>query len=306
MSVDIHQIYVLSALNTMNVTTIIDTMCGDIEKRCGRGGKHPTFDVACLTKYMLSNKHMNDILKDNESHDSFLSNKDNSAFPAPPSQHIPPQLPEDMDDAESPLVTEATQPLSLFFPREPDNLFWCYYIMRNGQSGYEMLHNRSIVTEKDIKIEYIGKIRENKSTLKAHKITQLPAIESSLLNDRCIDVKTFLALCYLEGVSCIYISRQCYYEINVDADEVSNIHKIQKRVDEQTGRTTYGCAMCDNVHEIREKYVKIDNLSKPLRGVSSYKIDELRHLCEKLHIPMKEKMKKADMYESLVQFFSLF
>ncbi len=77
-------------------------------------------------------------------------------------------------------------------------------------------------------------------------------------------------------------------------------------MNEHNGRIKYGYAMCDNVNEIREKYVKIDNLSKPLRGVSSYKIDELRELCEKLHIPMKEKMKKAEMYESLVQFFSLF
>ena len=54
--------------------------------------------------------------------------------------------------------------------------------------------------------------------------------------------------------------------------------------------------------------LKIDNIVKPLKAISSYKVQELLDFCEKLKIetinPDTNKTKtKNDLYESIVQYF---
>ena len=36
----------------------------------------------------------------------------------------------------------------IFFPKEKDSLFWCFYIMKFGDIKYEMLENKSLVSSK--------------------------------------------------------------------------------------------------------------------------------------------------------------
>ena len=50
---------------------------------------------------------------------------------------------------------EASKKPSLFIPREKDTLFWCFYLMKHGDVKYEMLEHKNILTEKNIKIEYV-------------------------------------------------------------------------------------------------------------------------------------------------------
>ena len=58
---------------------------------------------------------------------------------------------------------------SIFCPLEKDALFWCFYIMRNGDTSYEMLEHKNIIVEKKLKIEYVEKIRKEKQTVKTYK-----------------------------------------------------------------------------------------------------------------------------------------
>ena len=46
---------------------------------------------------------------------------------------------------------------NIFIPREKDTLFWCFYIIKNGDIKYETLYNKNEVIEKQIKITYIEK-----------------------------------------------------------------------------------------------------------------------------------------------------
>ena len=36
---------------------------------------------------------------------------------------------------------------SIFVPREKDTLFWCFYIMKHGDTKYEMLEHKNIIIE---------------------------------------------------------------------------------------------------------------------------------------------------------------
>ncbi len=67
----------------------------------------------------------------------------------------------------------------------------------------------------------------------------------------------------------------------------------------------------DNLDDFRNKYYKVDNLSKPIKSMSAYKTQELVDICNKLGIETtitsennnpKNKSKK-DLYEAIIKYF---
>ena len=239
------------------------------------------FNINLLNKYMLNQKNINIIIGQRK---------------------ITPQLKTTTTPTTTKCHTTSQIDRSLFFPDEKDSLFWCFYIMKYGVEAYTMLEYKNIVVEKNIKIECIELVRKNKLKLKAHKGMSVSHVENALLNEKIIDMKTFMSLCIIEGISVMYLHKNTYYELNLDIDETTNIHSIT-RLDNPL---KYGYELKQNSKEIRDTFYNIDNLNKPLKAMSSYKIAELIVFCNKLNIPLKEdKKRKKDMYELLIQYFSL-
>ena len=71
-------------------------------------------------------------------------------------------------------------------PHNVDTLFWCFYIILNGEHSYAL--DNSFKKEKEFKIECIEKLRKIKSELKAFKL-RLNEIENELLNEKKITIK---------------------------------------------------------------------------------------------------------------------
>ena len=187
-----------------------------------------------------------------------------------------------------------------FFPKEKDQLFWNFYIMKHGMEEYNSLEYKNIVVEKKIKIEYIELLRTKKQLLKEHKMATLSHIENFLLNEIKIDLKTFLALCVCENLPMIYIHKNTYYELFLDDisynDDKIPMYTITK-FDEPL---KYGYKIENK--EITKNLYKIDNLNKPLKAMSAYKVDELLDMCHKLGISMSDKKEtKQDLYQKIVQ-----
>jgi len=176
--------------------------------------------------------------------------------------------------------------------------------MKNGQEEYDSLGKINIVIERKIKIEYIVRFRESKQVLKSYKTAPLTHLENILLNEKQIDIKTLIALCVIEGISFMYIYKNTYFEMNIDADESTQIHAIV-RMDMPT---KYGYKIIQDSKPIRESFYKIDNMNKPLKSMSAYKLDELVVFCNKLGMASVNDGKKANkkcLYEILVQYFVL-
>jgi hypothetical protein len=189
----------------------------------------------------------------------------------------------------------------LFFPREKDQLFWCFYIMKHGIEQYRDLGKINIVIEKKIKIEYIEVMRTKKVELKQNKMAPLAHIEDSLLNEFKIDLKTFLALCVCDGLPVTYLHKKMYYELELDDGEASTnetkVANIIARFDEPL---RYGCKTGKEIN-VKSLY-KIDNLNKPIKAISAYKMEDLLDMCHKLGINMGiKKQIKKDLYEQIVQ-----
>jgi hypothetical protein len=187
---------------------------------------------------------------------------------------------------------------AMFEPREKDSLFWCFYIMKNGQTAYDLLDHRNFIVEKKLKIEYVEQIRKEKQLMKTYKFATLTHLESNLANDDRIDIPTFLSLCVFENLNVTVIKKLTYFELLMNDDvEIHTIHCLDNY--------KYGHSQ---IIADKESLLKIDNITKPMKSISSYKVSELTDMCEKLKInTINEKTcktnNKNDLYESIVKYF---
>jgi hypothetical protein len=191
---------------------------------------------------------------------------------------------------------------ALFVPREKDTLFWCFYLMKHGDVKYEMLEYKNILTEKTLKIEYVEKIRKEKQTVKTYKFATLTHIENNLANENQLDVKTFLTLCAIENLNILFVKNKTYYELLMnDSNELHTIHLLQNY--------KYGHEINPTgAEQIKTTLYKLDNIDKPIKSMSGYKLSELVEICEKLAIDIVNKdtnksKNKKELYESIIQYF---
>ncbi len=190
----------------------------------------------------------------------------------------------------------------IFIPREKDTLFWCLYIMKYGDGKYEVLDNKNILTEKKFKIEYVEKIRKEKQTVKIYKFATLTHIENNLANENLLDIKTFLTLCAIENLNILFVKNKTYYELLMnDSNEIHIVYLLPNN--------KYGYEINpENATEIKNTLYKLDNIEKPIKSMTSYKLSELIEICQKLAIDTihketnKNKCKK-DLYEAIIQYF---
>lgn len=206
------------------------------------------------------------------------------------------------DKKEAPIVKQVIKP-SFFIPKEKDTLFWCFYIMKNGDTKYEMIEYRNLIIEKKIKIEYIEKIRKEKQLIKTYKFNTLTNIENNLLNDDKLDVKTFLSLCVIENLNVLFIKGKCYYELAMN-DE-NDLHIVYCF---ENGKYGYELNSVSNSETKKASLYQLDNIEKPIKAISAYKVQDLLDICNKLGIETvnlettKSKSKK-DLYEAIIQYF---
>ena len=198
-----------------------------------------------------------------------------------------------------------------FYPKEKDTLFWCFYIIKNGHSTYESLYSKNDVLATQMKIEYIEKIRKQKQIVKTYKFDTLTNIESNLANDKLLNVKTILTLCAIENINVLIVNNKSYYELLMnDTNDVYVITCLENKSKGQYEKT-YGFEICQKEFvdlNIKPTLYRVDNIDKPIKAISSYKVDDLIEICNKLAIETtqlvtgKTKTKK-DLYESIIQYF---
>lgn len=191
-----------------------------------------------------------------------------------------------------------------YIPTQIDSLFWCYYILKHGQSQYEILNNKSILTARQIKIQYVQHLRDHKTDLKVHKLDTLTNLESNLANDSTLNLKTFMALCLLDHLHVILIRKHTYFELHgsTDSDIVYFIKEIPNKY--HADRHQYGIYVGGNslYKEIVSSHYKMETLDKPIKAISYYKLEDLKHIAQKLDIFIQGKSKN-DLYQSILHYF---
>jgi hypothetical protein len=191
---------------------------------------------------------------------------------------------------------------SVFFPKEKDTLFWCYYAMIHDIETYQSLEYKNVVVEKKIKIDYVEKLRCEKKKLKYYKCGALTHIENKLVNEPCIDISTFFALCAMEKLNIIVVMNHTYYELRCDEKAEEEPGDKTFVIVKENGNYGYEHdASCDKIKQYRETLYQIKNIDKPVKSISAYTSDELKDICDKLHIKFDKKVTKKVMYEEIVK-----
>jgi hypothetical protein len=196
----------------------------------------------------------------------------------------------------------------LFIPNQQDTLFWCFYIMKNGDLNYETLFNKNHLIAKQLKIDLISLIREKKDVLKTYKFDTKTNIESNLANDNTINSKTFLSLCALENINVIYISKKTYFELLMnDSNIIYIVHEIASQ-GKYNNKYGFEMATVDSLNSIKDTLYKIEKVDKPIKALSAYKVQELIEICNKLAIETANKetgkaKTKNELYEAIIQYF---
>ena len=199
---------------------------------------------------------------------------------------------------------------SLFIPNQEDSLFWCFYIIKNGDIKYETLTNKNSLLAKQMKIEMVDLIRKNKNIVKQYKFDTLTNLESNLANENILNVKCFFTLCAIENINIVYIKNNTYYELLMnDTNVIFLLYDLQsqtKMYSKYSNKYGFEMATEESLYEIRGKFFKLESVDKPIKAISSYKLNDLINICIKLNINIqnmsgKQKGKK-ELYESIIQY----
>lgn len=156
-----------------------------------------------------------------------------------------------------------------------DKLFWSVYDILFSKIEDQLITNKSKL-EKDIKISLIEKIK--------CKGVKFEIVENNLLND------SFLLLESLHLICIYYKTRICIYndEMIICLGKDGPVHYINNYI----------------ITERPEKELyEIENVYKPLKSVSGYKLDDLKKIAIKLNIEISTKQK---MYDCIIDKINLF
>jgi hypothetical protein len=196
--------------------------------------------------------------------------------------------------------TIKTNKFMFFNSHEEDQLFWYYYITMESKYDYENMKNKYIV-EKETKINLINKIRKNKEVLKQFKWKK-SEIENNLVYDKTISLTTFICICYINEINVMYVNNNTYYELNNKFDNYIFIKKLNDKFIFYENKDN---DICEKMDEARLKKWRIDNINKPLKNITAYKLSELQKIAEKFNIAIlniggKKKTKKV-LYAAILE-----
>ena len=194
---------------------------------------------------------------------------------------------------------------NIFIPNHKDSLFWCFYIIKNGEFSYEKMPNKNFLVAKQNKIELIKNIRENKEKIKKYKFNSISNIEDNLANQDNLNISTFLTLCAIENINIVFIRKKTYYELIVDdTEKIYIVYEYEKYPPHRYG---FEDSTNEKREYIRKNFYNIDSVEKPIKSLTYYKLDDLIVICNKLAIEINnengKKKTKKDLYESIVQYF---
>ena len=196
-----------------------------------------------------------------------------------------------------------------------DKLFWVFYKLLKNFDNVDLENINAFKTMKDFKIECVEKVRSQKNILKEFKIQRM-LVEDDLTNNDKICFKTFHALCVLHLINVIVIrdnNTYCILCTNND-EKVINIQNYKLiRISNVKISTTFNnfdvlldvSTTEEELQTILKTYYNIENIEKPVKAFSSYNLNDLCTIANKLNIIIYDehgkKKKKQELYEDILK-----
>jgi len=223
--------------------------------------------------------------------------------------------------SKPPIVEPASRPVELIEKIQKqtktpihaqDSLFASIYLAVNGYHEYLRVcknFGKTDSSEKEKIVTYLQK--ENVSTLKSHTNYNLTkTLHNKILQDlstqpimpiHCVTALVLYHKCsiYIVDVAKnIYLSFK-YYEEDCPAYILYKEKVATKRKYPEVRYKVDACQEVMSLHELKDNMYEIVNYDKPLKGISTFKMPELKDIANKLHIQYDEKIKKNELYEKI-------
>ena len=196
-------------------------------------------------------------------------------------------------------ITE--QPSSYFLNiKEKDKLLWAFYIMLNGEDEYKYLKTK-FVADKEIRIKSVEKLHKMSNVFKQHKLNK-GRIESELSSDALLSLEGFFGLCIIHNLSAMFIKKNCYCELYGvgDTDNPYLIEEVENGIGIHIFKNKE--SSIEMARDIRKTKWKMENISSPVKSISSYTLAELLEIYNKIKsCHFKEKKTKQYLYDCICE-----
>jgi hypothetical protein len=185
----------------------------------------------------------------------------------------------------------------VFFPRQTDKLFWCFFIFQNGMEEYEAIGQNAFTVETTTKIEMVEEIRRKKDQLAAsRKKCMIASAEADLVGSAFIALETFQIACIAYGVRVVVVREKRALRVGMGNGPVW----VVRMCDGKFGFETE--PLKDNT--LPPGVMEVNDLERPLKAVSSYKREDLVEIASRIGVETvsggKPKLKAA-LYQEILE-----
>ena len=185
---------------------------------------------------------------------------------------------------------------------EKDSRFWYFYMFVNELEINDLpakCERFKIQTEEKIKfVEEFNKKKELK--LKEYKLVKKNIISSLSDVQSLITLEDLIGLCILYKRNIIYAHDNMYYEGLFGITSGNNEYDIIIKDEKNIEKIPIQSKKDDIYKKIKSEYYQIENISKKLKSISSYKLNELHELAKKLNITQTENKVKKEIYDNIL------
>tara|TARA_B100000035_G_scaffold314470_2_gene330829 strand:- start:4845 stop:5660 length:816 start_codon:yes stop_codon:yes gene_type:complete len=190
-----------------------------------------------------------------------------------------------------------------------DTFFWCFYNLLYKEN---YIDEHILKVEKETKILLLEELRKNK--LKLKKKYKLNILEDELLNAKKISFNTFCGLCCLKDISIFIVTPNNSYSYFLNNNELIENNMLNSYELFNFIELKYNNSLINvknnNINKINlsendykniiNNYYYLENLEKPLKSITYYKLDDLISITHKLKINLyndvNKKKTKKDLY----------
>lgn len=201
---------------------------------------------------------------------------------------------------------------SVFYPQQENSLFWCLYIIHYGLQQYQLIrkHGNEEMVEKQKIIDFLKTpVGSAKLKVSNHRITH--AMVQEIISDVMM-MKKKSGLSAIFGVAAYYnIPSICIVKgkllIAFTQDKNVPVTSLDScAIIYASEKNSFGVDIEPSPEKIKklDKYVKIESLDKPLKGISTYKVNDLDEIARKLSFSEDEIMKwtKPELYNNITEY----
>ena len=196
--------------------------------------------------------------------------------------------------------------INAYRPRTSDSLLWCMMALIEGTSECSDNMSTQFKYETSFKYKQINTLREKMHELKKCGLDPL-LIETNFISEKYMSFDSFKAMCIIHNLCVIYVNKNTYIRVNGCIDECNDgapTHIVTKDANYTMNRNVTP----EVVESVCKHKYEIINVKKPINGIGSYKVDDLRKICDKIGIETTTNNKnktKVVLYREICAFIGL-